>query len=258
MKEITPFGICYVKLEPDQVEPYNLVVVEPDFYSAEEVKNLKSKGTKIIAYTTLGEVDPNRNYFADLEKYGFLGENPLWNSYYLDLNKKEVRDFIINNVIQGIMSKGFDGLFLDTVDAVSPETERGDLQPFMSAMIQNIRELYPQKIIIQNAGLFLLNETSTYIDAFLTESLASTFDFETQEYVIRPVGEFKERLGYLQYYVDQFDVPYLILDYADSDRHYQQIKTRLDTLGHPYFVSNIALSKLPSNADSVANKLGGD
>ncbi|HBQ59290.1 MAG TPA: hypothetical protein DD671_06620, partial [Balneolaceae bacterium] len=78
---LTPFGICYTKLQPAQVEPYKLVVIEPDFYSRQEILELKKTGTKIIAYATLGEVDPNRWYFGAMEEYGFRGKNDVWNSF---------------------------------------------------------------------------------------------------------------------------------------------------------------------------------
>lgn len=253
INSLTPFGICYTKLDPDQVGSYKMVVVEPDFYTRKEILELKKGGTTIVAYATLGEVDPNRWYFGKMEELGFRGKNDVWNSYYMDLDKSEVREMILAQVLPEIMAKGVDGLFLDTIDAVSPETERGDMKSSMAELIKSIRAQYPNKIIIQNAGLFLLDQTGNEVDAFLTESLASNYDFGKQEYLVRSDSAFNTRLGYLNEYEEQSGVPFMVLDYADSQSHLNQIKSRLDTLGRPYFISNIALNRLPTNTDSVTN-----
>ncbi|MBE79652.1 MAG: hypothetical protein CL670_10890 [Balneola sp.] len=251
----TPFGVCYAKVTPEQVDNYGMVIIEPDFYSKEEMSALRSTGTKIIAYVTLGEVDENRWYFNRLKEIGFVGKNDNWNSYFIDLEKKESRQLILNEVIPEIIAKGVDGLFLDTIDAVSPVTERGHLQPYMVEMIEGIRKNYPNKVIIQNAGVFLLDRTKDDIDAFLTEALASDYNFVSKEYSVRTAEDFNDRLTYLNYYAGQSNKPFFIVGFADSDIKRKQLTTRLDTLGRPYFISNIGLSKLPIQPDSITNNL---
>lgn len=255
VEEVTPFAICYAKVTPEQVKNYKMVIVEPDFYSKSEMESLRGTGTKILAYVTLGEVDGNRWYFSELEELGFRGKNENWNSHFIDLALEEARRILLKEVISQIAAKGVDGFFLDTIDAVSPETERGDLQPYMVEMIEEIRAQYPQKIIIQNAGLFLLDRTADDIDAFLTEALASDYDFASGEYKIRPDKEYNLRLGYLNEYIKENNLPFFILDFAETESQLSQIKSRLDTLNRPYFISNIGLSEIPTQPDSVANNL---
>ncbi len=251
----TPFGVCYTKVTPEQVRNYRMVIIEPDFYTKEEMEALRATGTKIIAYVTLGEVDANRWYFPRLSEIGFLGKNENWNSFFIDLQKAEARRIILMEVLPAITAKGVDGLFLDTVDAVAPATERAYLQPYMVQLIEGIRQRYPDLTVIQNAGAFLLEETGDDVDAFLTEALASDYDFENKSYRIRSAKEFNERLEYLNHYSNQSSKPYFIVGFADSESKRKQIKTRLDTLGRPYFISNIGLSELPVHPDSVANTL---
>ena len=216
---------------------------------------LRATGTKIIAYVTLGEVDTNRWYYPRLEEIGFVGKNENWNSFFIDLEKKEARNLILTEVLSKITEKGVDGLFLDTVDTVAPVTERAYLQPFMVELIKDIRQRYPHKIIIQNAGVFLLDQTKNSVNAFLTEALASDYNFVKKEYEVRSVEEFRDRLEYLNHYADQNDKPYFIVGFYDSEEKRKQIISRLDTLGRPYFISNIGLSELPVQPDSVANNL---
>lgn len=251
----TPFGVCYAKITPEQVQDYKLVIIEPDFYTKAEIQELKATGTSIVAYMTLGEVDPNRWYFPLLEQQGFLGMNENWGSSYIDISKDEVRSILLDRVLPEIMLKEVDGLFLDTIDAVAPYGERRALAPYMVEMITGIRNRYPQATVIQNAGLFLLEETRTVIDAVLIEDIASGYDFADQTYYVKSLEEFNERADLVVSTSQKYDIPVFIVDFAVSQSAISEIKSRLDTLVSPYFISNIQLSQLPFKPDEVANKI---
>lgn len=251
----TPFGVCYSKVSPEQVQGYKLVIIEPDFYTKAEIQALKATGTSIIAYTTLGEVDSNRWYFPLLEQQGFLGVNKNWGSSYIDISKKEVQSILLDRVIPEIMGKGVDGLFLDTIDAVAPYGERRDLAPYMVELITKIRTLYPTATVIQNAGLFLLEETRSSLDAVLLEDVASGYSFENEMYYVKNLSDFHERYELVTSTSKKYDIPVFIIDFAESNSGISEIKSRLDTTGTPYFISNIQLSQLPRVPGKVANTI---
>ncbi len=251
----TPFGVCYAKVSPDQVRNYKMVIIEPDFYSKGEIQALKQNGTKVIAYITLGEVDKNRWYYPKLEQIGFLGTNESWGSSYLNLKEQEVISIILDRVLPEIILKGVDGIFLDTVDAVAPYTERKDLEPNMVALIKEIRARHPEITIIQNAGLFLLDETHTDVDAVLIEDIASGYDFVKKSYYIKDLAQFNERKDLVISTANEYNIPVFILDFSITKPGISEIKSRLDTLGVPYFISDINLTQLPDRPSTVANKV---
>ena len=254
----SPFGVCYSKVTPGQVKNYKMVIIEPDFYSKAEISALKATGTTIIAYITLGEVDSNRWYFPLLEERGFLGINTNWNSSFLNLEDEATRNIILEKALPEIMIKGVDGIFLDTIDAVSPYTEKSHLSPYMLSLIQGIRERYPTKFIIQNAGLFLLEQTKNIIDAVVIEDIASGYDFVNKEYFIKDNDAYTRRIDLVKENSNKHNIPFFIIDFAESDLAINEIKSRLDSLGFPYFISNIELSRLPIIPEQVANKVNGD
>lgn len=258
IEEHTPFGVCYTKISPDQAENYKLLIIEPDFYSKEEIAEIKDYGTEVIAYVSLGEVDENRKYFPLLESRGFVGKNDNWNSSFINLEDPESRNILLNEVLTVINAKGVDGLFLDTIDAVSPVTERAYLEPYMVELIKNINSRFPDKIIIQNSGVFILEETKEYVDAFMTESLSSNYDFGSGEYLFRTADDFKDRVEYLEHHSQVNQVPYFVLDFAETQERRSKISNRLDTLGVPYFISTIGLSELPKNPIDYSNNLTAD
>lgn len=241
------FGVVYGKIAPEQVAAYDLVILEPDHYSKREIDAIKATGSRVIAYISLGEVDPNRWYFPYLEERGFLGVNENWGSYFIRLDDEETRQLLLDKVLPNIMIKGFDGLFLDTVDAVAPYAEdRKHLQPYMAALIEAMDRQYPDAYIIQNAGLFLLDRTAPHIDVLLIEDIASMYDFKTQTYALKPEAEFKERAAMMQDLAQQYGKPVWIIDFADTPALKQQMEERLRPLPFDYFISTIDLSELPA------------
>ena len=239
------FGIVYSKIEPEQVKDYGLVIIESALYSEEEIMAMKMYGTKVLGYLSLGEVNEYRSYFPLLRKNDLLGTNTEWNSFYLDISDDSIRGILLNAATD-IIDKQLDGLFLDTIDAVSPGSSRAHLIPNMIQLIKALRDSNPNKIIVQNAGLFLLEETQSLIDAVTVESIVGSYDFEEKEYKIYTDRELESRLEWLDSFRKKSKIPFLVMDFADTDDRREKIKNVLDTLGMPYFISNIELDVLPS------------
>lgn len=254
LSELTHFGVCYAKVTPEQVAGYELVIIEPDFYTKLEIEALKSNGTKILAYITLGEIDANRWYYPKLQERGFLGTNKNWNSSYLNLEDAVTRSVILNEVLPEVTAKGVDGIFMDTIDAVSPYTERFHLKPYMLELIKEIKTRNPDLLILQNSGLFLLEDSKEFIDGVLIEDIASGYNFEKQEYFIKDSEAYHERLRLIREYSEENKFPFFIVDFAIDTAAIKQVKTRLDSLSTPYFISNIQLNQLPTILPETENK----
>ncbi len=252
-KSIAPFGISYARVDPSEVSNYNMIIIEPDFYTPADIYTFKRQGPTVIAYVTLGEVDKYRWYYPDLEEIGFLGINENWDSPFLDLEDPETRKLMLDKVIPRIIEKGVDGLFLDTVDAVSPYTSRNHLAPYMLELIRGIRERYPNIVIIQNAGLFLLEETKDVVDAVAIEDVATMYNFDTKEYKIVTDDEYEERLALVRTHSKQSGLPFLIIDFAVTPETILTASNRLRAEGFPYFISNISLNTLPENPAIITN-----
>lgn len=243
--EIVPFGVAYNKLTPGDLDAYKMVIVEPDHYSKLEVDALNSDDVKLLAYVSLSEVDSTRWYFPLMEDYGFLGVNPNWGSCHLDLGRQEVRDILLDKVIPNIMIKGFDGLFFDNIDGVSAFTGRSHLQDELIFLIAEIRKKYPDAFLIQNAGLFLLGDTRSYVDAVIVESVASSYSFDDSTYNLADETIYREKMDMLNQYTDSLDIRFLIIDFINNVVLRHQVEERLQAEGYPYFLSRIELRKLP-------------
>lgn len=250
-----PFAVSFEKIEnrSQVAQEYELLIVESDQYNKAETDSLKTSENTVIAYVSLGEVDRNRWYYPLLEERGFLGVNENWDSPYLNLADSVTRSILLDKVIKNIMAKGYDGLFLDTVDNVAPYTERAHLEPYMLQIIEEIRKQYPEAIIIQNAGLFLLDDTKHLIDGVLIEDIVTLYNFEEEAYQFLDEDDFEARVDTVDKYAALSDKPFLLVDYADTSELKQKVINRLEELSYPYFIGNIMLDDITSSYSSDRN-----
>lgn len=240
------FGVVYSDINPLTVSGYSVLIVEPYFYSRQDIIDFQSRGIKVLAYLSLGEVNESRRYFNDLKEIGLKGKNENHGSYYIDISNRRVKEKFLNQIVPQLLSFGYDGLFLDTIDAVSPYTIRRDMQQDMVELIQGIRKNSPGKILIQNAGFFLLDQTSEFVNAVAIEDVASGYDFEGNEYLIKPEKAFEERLNLIDSMHYNFGIPFLIIDFAENYEKSLIVKERLTKTGYPFFISNIEFKGLPN------------
>lgn len=241
-----PFGVCYSRLVPEKLVNYRLIVVEPDHYIKHDVDGMKETGAKVIAYVSLGEVHPSRWYFPLADSAGnLLGKNSDWGSHFLNLADPSVKKLFLERIIPNIMASGYDGLFFDTVDAVAPYTSRNYLQKDMAGLIKTIREQYPDALLIQNAGLFLLDQTAGSINAIAIEDVASHYRFSDNSYHLAPDQDFSTKIKNITELSEKYQKPFLLIDFSDRKNLTDSLKTRLNDYPFPYFIGKITLDELP-------------
>jgi hypothetical protein len=115
----------------------------------------------------------------------------------------------------------------------------------MVDLIKGIKLANPTKILVQNAGLFLLDKTSDYINAVAIEDIASGYNFDTNEYFVKSDSEFQTRIDLVDSMYYTYQIPFLIIDFEPENNFNEQIRSRLDKAGYPYFISNIEFNGLP-------------
>lgn len=245
-EQLSPFAASYEKVNPDDIsnQDYDLLIVEPSHYNKAEVEALKNTGATVIGYLSVGEVGEYRWYFEEMKEQGFLGRNENWDSYYLDLADPVVYSLFFDDIIPEIMIRGFDGLFLDTVDAVAPYTNRSYLQGEMLQLIRQIRTEYPDITIVQNAGLFLLDSTASIIDAILIEDVATSYNFNSSSYALKEKKAYEDKVRTIRTLSEKHEIPFLIIDFATTPSLREMTTQRLDTLSYPYFINHIELNDI--------------
>lgn len=235
--------ICYGKIDPIAVQGYKLVIIESQHYGADDIATLKLHNDKVLGYISLTEVNKTSSSYDDLAPCT-VGKNEHWNSCYIDISNTKVQNILLS-VIEKIINKGFDGLFLDNIDNTGPwgklTSSKNDLVNF----VKKIRSRYKKLFLMQNSGLFLAQEIKNTVDAILVESVLTAYDFEQEKYALRDDLSKKNMLQAIAEAKINFRKPIFIVEYVGEPQMKQQIEKELIRMGHPYFIANIDLQSEP-------------
>ncbi|MFD0962404.1 endo alpha-1,4 polygalactosaminidase [Pseudofulvibacter geojedonensis] len=233
--------ICYGKLNPVDISNYDYVILEADLYTKKDIELIKKNNKKVLCYISLGEVNQHASYFEDLK--GMVEtRNHIWNSYDLNLNYKKTRN-VLSKVIKNRLLKGFDGLFLDNIDSYTVYGNQYKNSSYLVAYLELLRKKYPSIHIMQNAGLPLLDNTSKYINSLAVESVASNYDFSKKEYRLRRISDFMRQKKAIQRIEKQYQKEIIVIEYANTEALYKEIKSRLKSTNWNCYVAKIDLQK---------------
>lgn len=197
------WAVCYSdQARPAEFRGYDLIVLDSDRHPPFE--RLSASGATVLGYLSLCEVDENRKWFGAVRDAGLLlGKQPNWpDSHLIDVRDVRWRRMVAHEIVHGILSQGFRGLFLDTLDDAA-ELERREPKRFSgmkSAAVELVAEIHreaPGAILMVNRGYDLLPNLLPFIDIVLGESVFGTYDFSTKTYRPVPAGEYKQQVDVL-------------------------------------------------------------
>jgi hypothetical protein len=144
---------------------------------------------KMVAYVSLGEIEPWRKSQKRYKKSWVISKNKTWNSLIADFRKKEYQDFLLDR-INMLYKKGYRNFFLDTMDAYHVIAKDKKLfkeqQRNIINFIHQLHRKYPKSKIIINRGFELLEQIHLDIDAIVAESLIARYDHNKKEYTSVP------------------------------------------------------------------------
>lgn len=190
LKDVNSYRIYYRRIEENilkDMRNMDLVIVEASFFQDSNVNYLKENNTKVIGYLSLMEVgywdntiidklsDSDYLIIQDKKVLSKSGKNLIG-----DISKENYQNALLEILEERIMSKGMDGVFLDTIDWI--DYYKDDLQTYKKLkegyinFISKIKEKYPSIIIIQNRGFESYNGYScNFIDGILWENFSSPY-----------------------------------------------------------------------------------
>ncbi|MBN9420189.1 hypothetical protein ABS71_12980 [bacterium SCN 62-11] len=152
---------------------------------------------------------------------GVPDENGVWGSYYVDPGDPQWQATVLGKMGRLQKEMGVDGFFLDTIDTASPWGNYSFTQSRMAGLMKAIRKAYPERLILANRGMFLLEtDYQAYVDSMdglLYESLYCIWDWGAKRGVVSPwavgdVGYLKDpvlpaskKAGFHMFYINYLD-----------------------------------------------------
>lgn len=182
------FVIYYAdRAAPADFAPYRWAVLDPDFHPP--LPAITAQGATTFGYLSAGEAERNRAHFSAIPPGVLLEENPNWpGSFHADVRRPEWRAFLLERLVPDVLAKGFQGLFLDTLDN-PPFLEARDPRRFAgmtvaaAELVKAIRTRHPTVPIMLNRAYELHALAGQAVDIVLAESLLGGYDFARRRYV---------------------------------------------------------------------------
>lgn len=237
---------------PKTFSQFDLVVLDSEY--PYPFRYLLDNKTQTLAYISLGELSKERSYYLKLEAKGlFLEENPYWQgSFFVDLRKSAWTEFLLEDLIPVILQKGYQGLFMDTLDnadyleAKDPQKFAG-MRKAAAKLVKRIRKEYPQVLLMLNRAYYLYDDLANDLDLVLAESMYSDYDFEAQVYIKRPDADYQRQLRFLlDLKKKNSKVKLCSLDYWDptDQEEFQRIRGLQRAEGLLPYVSDLSLNRI--------------
>lgn len=133
-----------------------ILVIEPDDYTNNEIKALKIKGYKVLAYLSVGTIEKERDWFKTYSKYKMRQLDNWPSEYYVNITKTEWKTFLIKRAVT-LMQRGFSGLWLDNLDIYS-EYKTKKMYTACYGIIKTLK-MYTRGYIMINGGSEFLDDT---------------------------------------------------------------------------------------------------
>jgi polysaccharide biosynthesis protein PelA len=200
----------------DALSGFDAVVVEPD--SGFDPAAQQGGHTAWFAYVSVGEVSPQRQYYAAMPKEWLVGHNAAWASRVVDQDAPGWPAFYVRQVIAPLWRKGYRGFFLDTLDSyqliAKTDAARQRQQAGLVAVIRAIKARYPRARLMFNRGFEILPQVHDLVYAVAFESLYSGWDQGEQRYTQVPPADRSWLLGQAKIIREQYALPVIAIDYC--------------------------------------------
>lgn len=189
---------------------YDLLVFDADQHP--DIATVKAQGSEVLAYISLAEIAEYRAYatrFIDQSNIS-IGYNDTWKSHVIDVRAPQWQEFVVKEWLPSILAKGFDGVFLDTIDTALYWQQKDEKNQHMDrAIIDTIikmRSAMPaKKRIMVNRGFDILPDIARDIDIVLAESILvdaeakenTYFSDEIYQHYVDILQELKQKHSHL-------------------------------------------------------------
>ncbi|WP_298450924.1 endo alpha-1,4 polygalactosaminidase [uncultured Marinobacter sp.] len=228
---------------------YDWLVLQPTQTSDARLDFLNLGNTRPIAYLSAGEMAHSDQAIKTLGKGWVLGENTAWKSYVLDIRRADVRAFMLDDVVTPAMTRGFRGVFLDTLDShLLTEEGKNNQQAFADAqalLIAKIRERFPESRIIINRGFHLPEQIHQQVDALAFESWRNGYEAGGRRYYRTSEQDREWLSGQLSHWRENHpNTPIIAIDYAKSGAEAVELSQQLAQEGFTPYVSDHDLNRL--------------
>lgn len=251
LPEIDTWAVFYgASAGTEALRAPDMLVLEPDH--PWQPARFRRPGQRVLAYLSLGEVHRTRPYFAEIAGVpGAIAEpNPDWpDAFRLDPRSSAWRRLVLDRIAPRILARGYDGLFLDTLDT-GPYLEEKGKHPgagaAMAALVNELKARFPETLLVANGGIAMLPRMAPALSALAVESVFTAYRFADRRYAWRDPADARARLEDLHAARTRHGLPILVLEYADPEDPAMraQVARKVSEAGLVPYVADIGLGAI--------------
>ena len=174
-----------------------------------------------LAYLSVGETDAQSSLGRAVKDQSFIVEpNPNWpGNMRVDIRDERWQQLLLRQEVPRLLTMGFDGLMLDTLDTV-PYLENKDPSRFagsrraLADWLRALRRAAPRAVIVAN-GTESLIDAAPFVDGFIVEGVFAMYDFTRRIYRETTDDERAWKLGVVSRARSVAPRPVFSIEYAD-------------------------------------------
>jgi len=228
----------------ERLKAYDIVVVDGETTTAEQIAQLHAAGCSVLAYVSVGTIESYRGWYPRVAPYrlDLWGD---WGEWYADVNAAGYRTALLAETSL-MLGKGADGLFLDNVDMVDTHPSRSaGMTAMVSALSAQARR--SGKLLATQNGYTVVWSMLAAFSAWNREDVTATYDFDTERYLRTTATDRADALGELGA-MKAAGLVTMATDYTSAEDTAtgtlaQENATSVDALS---FVSDIWLTRIPA------------
>ena len=225
-----PIAFYYGAGNLDRLAAYRRVVLQPDYYTPEELAYLRDRGVHPLAYLSLSE---DQGPPAPWQR---PDRNPDWGGAMVHVDHPGWVAHVTRQA-RTALAAGFAGLFLDTLNV---ELTHPEDVPHLTALVAALRDEADTAYILANRGFGMLPQLAELVDGILFESFSVRW---TEDGYAPWPPDVLEHHAQIAERLLEFDLDLYSLDYADGGL-VEFARRRARQFGLHSFISDRALSRL--------------
>jgi len=210
-----------------------------------------ARGVRAVRHGGVRQRPPSR---SEVSRQGLLlDENPTWpGAFAVDIRDRRWHARILDELVPAILARGFDGVFLDTVDT-GTDLERRDRVRFEGAtiatieLVRAIKRRHPQAVVVLNRGYDILPAVENSVDMVLAESLVTAWDFQNNRARLAPALQHQAESAMLKQAAGRNPkLKLLALEYwpPEDGAMLKEIYAKVRALGFAPYVATVDLDRV--------------
>lgn len=223
---------------------YDLVVVDGASTPKAAIRKLQDQGATVLAYLSVGTLEPGRPWFARAKQAGWLLDRwDDWDEWYAAVDQPGLRRLLVDEA-ERELAAGFDGLFLDNTDMVDAHPgQAAGMRTLVAALDQAVGadgQLWAQNGDPVATGIV------DHLDGWNREDVSFTYDFDADGYVPVPGADRTAAVAQLRRLADRGLVT-TATDYLPEVQPelVDEAVRRACAAGARSYVSDIDLTRIP-------------